>query len=596
MRTSPFDSLEFGVNSDTGTRTDITEIGQRAVVVLLVVSGLLLALWSFVVPIFETPDEVHHWQYARYIHDHGRLPLYGPSFVEANSPPIYYVLIAPVATPTAVPPPAVWHDGRERFVVPFEPRWELNAGDDYQRYWPIRTARLLTALMSVVTVLAAYLAGRDATGLRCTGILAAGLVALLPQFTFRGSSVSNDALVAMFSAVTTWLTVRLVRRGFTWRRGAWASVALAAGYLTKISAICLVPALALAMLSAGGSIVDRTRRLVTFGLALLLVGPWSWRNVVLYGDPFASGAMHVAVANIITSQPLTSPYFLTTFPYLLSRSFVGYFGWMNLPMPEWIYFCFWTLGGVAVLGLVRAVVQDRRQVMLVGVLLLLVLSNLAVVVHLNRTFAQPQGRYLFPAIASVAVLTALGLEALPGWRRAGSFSTVILLILLTIANVLVLVKVVRPAYYPAVMPRLSTAVMTLDPGAPIDLVADKSAAGYIVTGDDPQLSFPIDLDTQAYGFLQFEISGEAPSVGVTGSVYFALDHKLGSESQRIDFEWLADNKRRNIIIPLLKNRFWRQRATMLRIDPFNSGGRGVVGAHVAVLNLTLHGSLPVTPM
>jgi hypothetical protein len=35
---------------------------------------------------------------------------------------------------------------------------------------------------------------------------------------------------------------------------------------------------------------------------------------------------------------------------------------------------------------------------------------------------------------------------------------------------------------------------------------------------------------------------------------------------------------------------------MLRIDPFNSGGRGVVGAHVTVLNVTLHGSLPVNPM
>ena len=45
---------------------------------LLVVVATLFAAWSFVVPVFEAPDEPGHWQYARYLHDHWRLPLYGP--------------------------------------------------------------------------------------------------------------------------------------------------------------------------------------------------------------------------------------------------------------------------------------------------------------------------------------------------------------------------------------------------------------------------------------------------------------------------------------------------------------------------------------
>jgi hypothetical protein len=68
---------------------------RLALLALLVVAGGLLVAWAFVVPIFESPDEPHHWQYARYLHDEHRLPLFTSSFVEANSPPLYYMAIAP---------------------------------------------------------------------------------------------------------------------------------------------------------------------------------------------------------------------------------------------------------------------------------------------------------------------------------------------------------------------------------------------------------------------------------------------------------------------------------------------------------------------
>ena len=60
-------------------------------------SAALMVAWSFAVPVFEGPDEPAHWQYANYLHQNRALPLYGPSFPEANSPPLYYLLIAPLA-------------------------------------------------------------------------------------------------------------------------------------------------------------------------------------------------------------------------------------------------------------------------------------------------------------------------------------------------------------------------------------------------------------------------------------------------------------------------------------------------------------------
>jgi len=49
--------------------------------------------------------------------DFSLLPLYGPDFVEANSPPLYYALVAPIATESAYPPPLVWSDVNGALVV-----------------------------------------------------------------------------------------------------------------------------------------------------------------------------------------------------------------------------------------------------------------------------------------------------------------------------------------------------------------------------------------------------------------------------------------------------------------------------------------------
>jgi hypothetical protein len=72
---------------------------------LLAASAVLLVAWSFVTPIFEAPDETHHCDYERYLHDHKRLPPISSAVVESTHPPLYYLLIAPFAWDEGGPPP-----------------------------------------------------------------------------------------------------------------------------------------------------------------------------------------------------------------------------------------------------------------------------------------------------------------------------------------------------------------------------------------------------------------------------------------------------------------------------------------------------------
>jgi len=412
-----------------------------------------LSSWSLVIPIFDGPDEPHHWLFARYLNEKKSLPVFSEHLVEANSPPLYYLLIAPVAVSTRVPARSVDKDGH---LTPYGVHVVLGRAEsvpkiydydrtDFARYWPIRTARLVTVGMSVLTIFFLYLAGRESTGRAETGYLAASLVAFLPQFSFRGSQVSNDALVATMAAVSLYALVRIVRRGFTPLIGLLAGGAIAGAYLTKINAIFLPVPLGLTLLTE--KCAWRQHLLRVMGLASLMLAlflPWTVRNIALYGDPFAKNVMHQVVSGLLAEKSLTSPYFYTVFPSQLSKSFVGMFGWMNLWLPLRIYLLYALIGLLAGSGLLWGWMQHRIERRLIVILASMPLLNLLIVIYINLSFSQPQGRFMFPALPAIGLLAALGLENLPRWGRSVQIAFIVGLAAI---NVFILTFWLIPAYW-----------------------------------------------------------------------------------------------------------------------------------------------------
>jgi hypothetical protein len=77
------------------------------------------------------------------------------------------------------------------------------------------------------------------------------------QFTFRGMSINNDAMVATTSAIAVYLIIGLVKRGFTPKRGIVTSIVIAAAFLSKINAIALLVPFTLAILTKKGRWLER---------------------------------------------------------------------------------------------------------------------------------------------------------------------------------------------------------------------------------------------------------------------------------------------------------------------------------------------------
>jgi hypothetical protein len=555
--------------------------------------GFLFVMWALVVPIFEAPDEPAHWQYARYLHDEWKLPLYEPGFEEANSPPLYYLAIAPFAAASKLPPTLLVGDSGGHAVSLAPPRLFLNSDRDRDLYRPVLMARLWTALLSLVTIWVVY---RTALALLpWSGALAtAALAAFLPQFMFRAVTVSNDAAVMLFAAMVTMCCVRLLSHGFTWRRGAIAAVVLAAAYLSKILAIALAAPLALALLEARAvprratdtapevpvPMLARFHRLSVLLVALAIVLPWSIRNVTLYGDPTARNAMRTVVSHLITDRSLFSAYFLWDFPLLLFASFIGLFGWANVVLPKWMYLVFVVFVLIAVAGAVRGWYVRAIDGRVLRMLVLLIAAALAAVVYINVMFTQPQGRYMLQALPAIALFVGLGLTHLPG-PLGSSRSVVAAAVAMLAFNIWCLTRVIIPSYYPPLTRTIAPGVRQVYPVAVHDLAfinRPEPPAGtglrFDVLGTDPSLLVPVDVEASSYDTIEVELVGRLPGAtdaegarGTRGAVLFATSTHGLNARQRMEFTWRADGARQVVRVPIGEHPEWRGVITHVRVDP-----------------------------
>jgi Predicted membrane protein (DUF2142) len=204
----------------------------------------------------------------------------------------------------------------------------------------------------------------------------------------------------------------------------------------------------IALLSERATRRRRFIRLVALGaIMLLIVAPWMIRNQHLYGDPLAQKAMLTVVSQYVRINPLSSEYFLIRFPLLLTISSIGDFGWMNLLLPMWAYLLYASALALGALCCIKAVIRHCIAPRLSLVLITTFILNLVVVIYINLTFEQPQGRYMLPSVPAVALLVGLGLESVKRWSASSTLAAVSLL---AVSNVLILLAVVLPAYWPPV--------------------------------------------------------------------------------------------------------------------------------------------------
>lgn len=386
---------------------------EAALVALVLAAYLGIAtLFAISVPAYNAPDEPAHANYARHIAATASLPtlqmgdwdsallerLKAERFplgddvstirYESHQPPLYYLLAAPLAGGGVV------------------------------------AMRLLSVAIGAVALLALYLAARLLIGDAATALLALALTAFIPQHVATFASISNDGLTELWLSLLLWLAVALQRVGTTGRRGAVVGLLTGLAMLTKLSGWVAAPLAVAALLLAPTRAGRKASHLaIATAVAAALVVPWIVRGALAYGvdDPLGLRRHD----EVVVGQPLTSAPDLPAMGMTVFRSFWGQFGWMGVLMDDRIYIALGALSAVAAVGVVLWLAPwgglwregdalARRgwllAALLLGGVLLLTLAY-------NLRYLQPQGRYLFPAMAAIAPMAAVGLRELISARQ-----------------------------------------------------------------------------------------------------------------------------------------------------------------------------------
>ncbi|MBX3066811.1 MAG: glycosyltransferase family 39 protein [Anaerolineae bacterium] len=418
---------------------------------LILVCYLLLAIaFSIVTPLWEASDEQWHYPMVKYLADHGlALPVQmaGEQTAwrqEGSQPPLYYMMGALLT---------LWIDTSDMervrwlnphadigIVVP-DGNYNMAIHDPAVEAFPwkgtvlaIHLVRLLSVLLGAVTVAMTYLLARELFPDRqAIWIGAAAITAFNPMFLFISGAVNNDNLSTTVASVLLVLIVRLLKRTSapTLHELVIIGVAAGAGMLAKFNIGFLLPVIAVVL----GVLAYRLKDwkvfvvggLVTGGLTILIGGWWYLRNWQLYGDPTGLNVF----LDIVGRRAIPANWAqLWSERHTFLMSYWGFFGGVNLPLPDWMYTVF---NAIAAVGLVGAVLplphpgagapplsvnrEGNRGAITLGKVITvvwIVVLFVGLIRWTTETWAS-QGRLMFAAIAPISMWTAVGLWKVGSW-------------------------------------------------------------------------------------------------------------------------------------------------------------------------------------
>ncbi len=462
---------------------------RTARIVVLILYLAVATAYSLVNPAFESPDELLHFDYVESLLRTGHLPVAvlgtGPReamLTEHFQAPLYY---AGGALLTAWLPP-----GRPASeVIERNPFWAWRIGEvgvdnksqflhgpeqDFPWVGLWLRLHLLRFLSILVGLIAVWQTGEFALLLWPrryeTALLATGFVALLPQFVYLSSSVTNDVAVVALSALSAVALGRLLRslsrKSIDARGALWLGLLLGCGVLAEVSLLS-AGAVALGILFLYLFVNRRSTPRPSWsnlGLAGLTAGaiavPYLVRNWLVYGE--ATGLRRMDEIWGRREPPLTLQETLREVPNMWT-SFWGRFGYGQIPVPNAIYLACLIVTVIALVGLTLGMVgqartlslsskwpqaipwRDGRIWLFVYAVLLAITLIVALLRYAGISPTGSFGRESFAALPADAVLLAAGwTEVVAAARRRAVALSVSFLML--VFSLWTLVAILRPAY------------------------------------------------------------------------------------------------------------------------------------------------------
>ncbi|MCB8943946.1 MAG: DUF2142 domain-containing protein [Ardenticatenaceae bacterium] len=516
-----------GEQQNSGAReTPPSPLPPRLSLLLLLAFILLGIAASIINPLHEATDELRHYRFVRYIVQYHALPVQGELSCRAQShhPPLFYA-IAALATGSI-------DTGRDVCYSPPEnPFWAYRyweVGDDNKNQYLHSTdeafpwrgealaahiVRFINVLMGAGTVYLTWLMGRTIWPKRpYLALGGAAFVAFNPMFVYMAGAINNDVIAALTGTAVTLACIQLLQdpNGLSRRWGVKLGILFGLALLSKFNLTAVAALIALA-----ATIVAYQKKqwrqwlevgLLSLFIALLLSGWWFIRNQILYGEP--TGFEKLTELWGVRDPSESWGVAIFELDYLWT-SLWGRFGYGQIPMPDAIYIALRWFIGLALTGLalplIRRTAEDKCIFSPLAILALDVALFFAVVFnYLLVSPAGPMGRFFFPALPALSILTFYGLSEwvsllqLPrGERGTAVFSNLLMAALTLIA----LFAYLAPAY---ARPQSFTASTPIPNPLNAQFDAFVNLRGYQLNQTSLHPGQPLDID------LYWEVTAQPP--------------------------------------------------------------------------------------
>ncbi len=391
-------------------------------------------------PLLDVSDEPRHYAYIEHLANGGALPVQrldqteaqAPWHQEGSQPPLYYVLMAVIAQPfDRSDYAAVWRfNPHARLgLADTTHNWNQMLHGDAERFpWrgtmlAMMAMRLISMLFGAVAVACAYAIARTVRpDSAAVPAFAAALTAFNPMFLHIMASVNNDTLATAMSSLSLLLGARLIR-GAAPRTALLLGITLGCAALSKASGLALAASVPLAVLAADWlrqrAPASAARLALSMAIPASAIAGWFYiRNAVLYGE-ITGTQMMAAIAGPRVSSPSLATLASEWLSFL--SAYIGMFGAVNIPMSWWMYYAYGALCVLGCGGLLLAAARARQayckdphgMIILCMCAAAAAVAGIALLRWTSMTLAS-QGRLLFPIVAALSLLLALGLRQLGG--------------------------------------------------------------------------------------------------------------------------------------------------------------------------------------
>lgn len=236
----------------------------------------------------------------------------------------------------------------------------------------------------------------------------------LPQFCFISGMITNDNLSILISTFAVFLILKYMQSPGSIKNVFLLGVVLALGLITKKTFLFIIPVfIIINVILAAKTQISLKKVILNFSIILLIVllisGWWYYRNFTLYGEFFLTKTEMITAPFHVQLKPLFSYYFINPFIPGMYGSFIGVFGWMNMPLPVFSYFVYFFFFAVSIYGIIKTFPLLMKLPNYIYILMLFVFC-FGGIVYYNTMYSQYQGRFLFPVISCVSILLITGFK------------------------------------------------------------------------------------------------------------------------------------------------------------------------------------------